>query len=75
MNTQLRQAGLVLITIVATNVIVAAEPETTNIYLITHSTVQIEAEPDAIWPYILDTSDWKNAGGKFVPRRTTGPVG
>ena len=59
MHRQLRQAGLVLITIVATNVIVADEPETANIYLITNSIVQIEAEPDAIWPFILDTSDWK----------------
>ncbi len=59
MHRRLRQAGLALITFVATHVIVAAESETANIYLITHSTVQIDAKPDAIWPYILDTSDWK----------------
>ena len=33
--------------------------DTANIFLITHSEVQIEANSNRIWPFILDTSEWK----------------
>jgi len=38
---------------------VTDEPVKANVYLITHSEVGIVANPAAIWPFILDTSEWK----------------
>lgn len=38
---------------------VADEIAVANVFLITHSEATIDASPEAIWPYILDTSEWK----------------
>ena len=37
----------------------ALAADAANIFLITHSEVQIEASSDRVWPFVLDTSEWK----------------
>ena len=46
-----------------------------NIFLITHSEVLINASADDIWPYILDTSEWKTLATSSIVSGNPGEFG
>lgn len=49
--------------------------DSVNIYLITHSEVSIEASQAEIWPFIVDTSEWKTLATSTRVSGNTGEYG